>query len=197
MDLVATHQRLLVGAALRTKGPILELGVGWYSTPLLHEIARAMGRPLWTVDNNMDWLGQFMGLADEELEQGFYHDLKLVGWWGELFDGTVSSAYRPFPDHFGLVFVDQGQPCEREYAVRGLIDRADVFVLHDTEESFAYGYDRLLGTSRRKAKGQGGLFEYQWTDKSQKAWTTVASNSVDVGGWFVTLPPVEPTTEVT
>jgi hypothetical protein len=133
MDLVATHQRLLVGSALRTTGPILELGVGWYSTPLLHEITTVQRRRLLTVDNNRDWLAQFECLGNE------YHSLHLVGWWGEMYEGVI-----PAKASFGLVFVDQGQPIEREYAVRRFLNRADVFVLHDTEEPFAYGYCRTL-----------------------------------------------------
>ncbi len=190
MDQVATHQRLLIGAALRTKGPILELGVGWYSTPLLHEVAATQNRRLYTIDNNPYWLAQFKDLEDD------HHFLWPVGWWGELL-----SILRP-DVRFGLVFVDHGQPCEREYAARALMDHVDVFVFHDTEEGFAYGYDRVLG-GRRYPKDHPqrdvglGLFRYQWTDRCQKAWTTVASNTIDVTGWFKELPPVEPSIEVT
>ncbi len=82
-------------------------------------------------------------------------------------------------------------PIEREYALRRfLVNReakADVFVLHDTEELFAYGYNRMLP-----------LFKYKWTDTSQKAHTTIASMTVDVTRWdMLRLPPVEPTKDVT
>src|SRR4051812_37753763 len=155
MDQVATHQRLLVGAALRTTGPILELGVGWYSTPLLHEIAEATGRTVLTADNNPAWLRQFEGLRT------LNHQFELVGWWGEFYETQATDS-----DRWGLVFVDHAQPIEREYAVRALLHHADVFVLHDTEEGFAYGYDRTLP-----------MFKYQWTDKCQRVYTTVASNT--------------------
>ena len=177
MDLVATHQRLLIAAVMRTAGPILELGVGWYSTPLLHEVGRATGRKVVTIDNNMDWLAQFQGLACDT------HDVRLIGWWGDLMPMLKDYG------RFGVVFVDQGQPADREYTVRDLLanDRADVFVMHDTEEGPAYGYNRTLP-----------MFRHQWTDKCQKAWATVASNTVDVRRWGLReLPPVEPTAEVT
>lgn len=176
MDLVATHQRCLVGAALRTIGPILELGVGWYSTPILHEIAEVQQRKLYTVDNNEYWIAQFKVLE----EKSRWHFVWPIGWWGELREIAHEAM------HFGLVFVDQGQPCEREYAIRMLLNQADVFVMHDTEEEFAYGYGRTLP-----------LFKYLYTDRCQKAWTTVASNTIDVSQWFIDLPPVEPTSEVT
>ena len=170
MDMVATHQRLLVGAAMRTQGAILELGVGWYSTPLLHEIATTQERELFTYDNNEHWLAQFKVLENH------FHKLKLLGWWGEL----------PIVGNYGLVFVDHGQPCRREDETRRLIDHAAVFVFHDTEEEHAYGYNRILP-----------MFKHQFTDKCQKVWTTVASNQVDVSKWFVQLPICEPTKEIT
>lgn len=174
MDQVATHQRLLIGAALRTRGVILELGVGWYSTPLLHEVALTQQRKLITIDNNNDWLKQFNTLRHP------LHEIILVGWWGEIWYNHhfMSDA------HFGLVFCDQGQPIEREYAIRALIDKTDVFVMHDTEEGFAYGYNRTLQ-----------MFKYQWTDRANAAWTTVASNTVDVGDWFNQIPSVRPDKE--
>lgn len=59
MDLFATHQRLLVKHMMQTTSPVIELGAGNYSTPILHEIAAAQGRHLTTVDNNPDWLNRF------------------------------------------------------------------------------------------------------------------------------------------
>lgn len=177
MDLVATHQRCLIGSVMRTTGPILELGVGWYSTPILHEIAKMQRRLLITADNNWDWLGQFKGLESR------WHKIIHVGWWGELFDGSL---LHHIPQELGLVFVDQGQPIEREYAIRGLMYKTDVFVMHDTEEKFAYGYGRTLP-----------MFKYKYTDKCQKSWTTVGSNKVDVSNWFLDLPHVTPTQEIT
>lgn len=169
MDLVATHQRLLVAACVRTKGDVLELGVGWYSTPLLHEIAVAQGRLLVTIDNNEHWLKPFKMLGQEHL-----HKLILAGWWGNApLERTYWGGGR-----WSLVFLDQGQPIEREYAVHRLIQQTDVFVMHDTEEEFAYGYGRTLP-----------MFKYKFTDKSHRTWTTVASNTVDVTKWgLVNIP---------
>lgn len=161
MDIVGSHQRCLVAAALRTEGLMVELGVGWYSTPILHEIAHAQKRKMITYDNNRDWILQFKGLKSE------YHDLVTLGWWGDM----------PLANHYGMVFVDQGQPIEREYSIRRMVDVVDVFVMHDTEESFAYGYNRTLP-----------MFKYQYTDKCQAAWTTIASNKIDVTKWVKDLP---------
>jgi hypothetical protein len=58
-----------------------------------------------------------------------------------------------------------------------MIDVVDVFVMHDTEELFAYGYNRTLP-----------MFKYKYTDKCQAAWTTIASNKIDVTKWVKDLP---------
>jgi len=177
MDLVATHQRFLVAAALRTTGPMLELGVGWYSTPLLHEIARVQQRRLLTVDNNEHWLGQFRSLQCD------FHSLELIGWWGDLEKWSVCRC----TERVGLVFVDNGQPAEREWLTRMLMNKVDVFVFHDTEEGPAYGYNRILPE-----------FKYLVTDKCQQSWTTIASNRVNVESWnLVPLPVVKPSQEIT
>jgi hypothetical protein len=168
VDLVSTHQRLLIAAALRTKGTILELGCGWYSTPLLHEIARAQERRLFTVDNQKDWLPQFHELESE------YHDLRKVGSWMDLYEDPRKFLRLAGEERIGLCFCDHGQPIEREYAVKFLRSYVDVWVFHDTEELLAYGYERTLPS-----------FKYQFTDKSQKAFTTVASSTIshDVTKW--------------
>lgn len=174
VDLVSTHQRLLIGACLRTTGPILELGCGWYSTPLLHEFAMVQGRDLWTIDNQEPWLGQFHSLRCDR------HRIIEIGWWWDLL------SIEGIPPKFGLVFVDNGQPAEREYLVRLLADRTAVFVLHDTEEMTAYGYQRILP-----------MFRYQFTDKSQPAFTSVVSNWEDVSTWFKEIPKRGLTEDIT
>lgn len=204
MDLVASHQRALIAAIIRTTGPILELGVGWYSTPLLHELATGLQRRLWTFDNNEHWLKQFKSLENK------WHKLELVGWWKEIIE-PLSRGFPPghSDKRFGVCFVDQGQPIEREYAIRALKDRVDIFVMHDTEEGRAYGYDRLLGYHRygeeipKDFNGDrngppGGLFKYQWTDKSQQTWTTLASDTIDPCTWDLKeIPQAAPCMEVT
>jgi hypothetical protein len=184
---------------MRTSGSILELGVGWYSTPLLHEIAVAQDRWLVTADNQEAWFNQFKGLG-HTTKQPNGHLMVLVGSWLELFEMTViHQSSRPW----GLVLVDQGQPIEREYAVRKLVTmpqfRDAVYVLHDTEEGRAYGYDRILGRNRYSSDiPEYGLFRHQWTDHSQKTWTTLASLTKPVEDWgIIELPPVEPEQEVT
>lgn len=172
MDNYATHQRFLLKAALRTSGAVLELGCGWYSTPILHEICIAYGRPLVSHDNDPVWLNA--------ISPNYKHPLHSFGKLDRV-------AWAEDDRHWGLVFVDHGPPPElprnsrgllnaldRAQAVLDLMDRTDVFVLHDTEEPvrWEYDWDKVLP-----------LFKYQVTDKGHPVQTTILSNRIDVRIW--------------
>lgn len=158
MDQSATHQRALVAAAMKTTGPILELGMGWYSTPILHEIAAAQGRMLISADHNHEWILPFRSMASPT------HVIHPVGWWGD---------FNPKEERFGLIFVDHAPACRREDEIRRFLSRGDVFVLHDTEEKFAYGYNRTID-----------MFKYRCLDSIHEAQTMIVSNVVDVTKWI-------------
>lgn len=158
MDSSATHQRSLLIALNNTSGPVLELGSGWYSTPLLHETCKQQNRMLYTVDHNQEWLSQF---ADMESP---LHRLECVGWWGELILHERK---------YGLVFIDHAPACRREDEIRRLISLSDVFVTHDWEEKPAYGYGRI-------AK----MFKFCTVDARHPAQTAILSNKVDVSLWL-------------
>lgn len=169
MNDYATHQRFLLRAALNTKGWILELGCGWFSTPLLHEIAVSQERRVHTEDNDPIWL--------ELIRPNFQHPLH--SW-------RCPIAREFLKGRWGLAFVDHGPTPETPRNEKGLLnglDRAqavldlmgcvDVFVLHDTQKSvrWEYDWDEILP-----------LFKYSITDDTHSAHTTIASNVVDVTG---------------
>lgn len=128
IDLYATHQRLLVKWMMRTAGPVIELGAGNYSTPILHEIAAAQDRHLTTVDNNPDWLDRF------KIFEGPGHVFNLLASWEDF----------AAPESCGLAFVDHADPPThpRWLQVQKLIPVAGVIVIHDTEDAL-YGYAKL------------------------------------------------------
>jgi predicted O-methyltransferase YrrM len=129
MDLYATHQRLLVKHMMATTGPVIELGAGNYSTPILHEIAAAQGRHLTTVDHNPDWLNKFRVFENAR------HTLTLLQSWDDF---AVTEPH-------GLAFVDHADPPShpRWLQVLKLIPTTSVIVIHDTEDD-QYGYSKLM-----------------------------------------------------
>jgi hypothetical protein len=177
MDNYGTHQRLLLRAALRTTGPMLELGTGWYSTPLLHEVAVLQRRFLLSHDNDPDWM--------QKMQRVFYHP---VYHRLELLNREAwKTPWQDIYGNWGLAFIDHGprpeeprnskgllNALDRAQAVLDLMDHTDVFVLHDTEPAvrWEYDWDKVLP-----------LFRYQYTDTSHDVHTTILSNKVDVREW--------------
>ena len=102
---------------LTSKGPILEMGCGDYSTPILAMLASVMDRQFLVQASNEEWASRFM----EEV------DLQLVDW--TVWEPPKSSQE---DGRWGLVFLDS------EEAVRDRIKRlpalsaiCDVVVMHD------------------------------------------------------------------
>lgn len=144
----ASHLRLLVKTALRTRGPILELGAGWYSTPILHEIASAHDRLLITVENDPSWLDRFRHLVTRR------HRIELVADWDD---------FVPDPEGYGMALIDHAPAARRAVDIERLAPLVDLFVIHDTE-SPEYRYDTIWP-----------MLDRIETDQTVGPWTTVAA----------------------
>lgn len=53
---MGSHAGVLAAAMYSATGPVLELGCGVYSTPLIHWLAGAMRLPVITIDADLAWL---------------------------------------------------------------------------------------------------------------------------------------------
>lgn len=114
----STHQEALMLAFSRTTGKVLELGCGYYSTPLLYHLCRATGREFVSVDSHPDWVGQFTeyGVSQTVDWKVGHLDAQLV-----LVDGPVKP-------------VNRGAMIER-------YKDAQVLVVHDSEPENRHKYD--------------------------------------------------------
>ena len=59
IDIYATHQQVLIQEALKCNEDIMETGCGYYSTPLLVEIAKAKGIKLISFVQEINWARRF------------------------------------------------------------------------------------------------------------------------------------------
>ncbi len=146
MDPYGTHQRMLAAAIVQSSGPVVECGVGHYSTPLLHGLC-AGGRELWSFDTNPTWVQHFRPLASPK------HHIVGIHSWDDIPN-----------EKWGVAFID----CEisqRAALTARMLERADLVVLHDTEDPQYRYNDALAGVA------------WQVTDKSRTPWTTVASKT--------------------
>ena len=108
MNGASSHASLLAAVvAIARPGPVLELGVGEGSTPLLREMCKAMGRELVSVDNHPEWAGTFNARMWDD-GAGLQRD-------------------------WSVVFVDTSAPPTRLELVQMFRARAEFIVVHDTD----------------------------------------------------------------
>lgn len=116
-DPFATHIPTLVRALKFSDGPILEIGCGRHSTPLLHRLGEATGRAVTSLDTSAAWIAQLTPLP-----------IRRVDSWDA--DDVAEILARDW----GLVFVDCGPPARVRGRILAAVHHADVVVIHDTEE---------------------------------------------------------------
>ena len=105
-DGAGSHVPLLASVvAIARPGPVLELGVGDSSTPLLREMCRAMGREHVRFDSSPEWCAKYDAI---------------------LFGDQPTLRYE-----YAVAFIDTSPPPNRLEWVR--LVRAEFIVIHDTD----------------------------------------------------------------
>jgi hypothetical protein len=156
-DLAGSHIPLLMEALRVTKnGHVLEMGMGWNSTPLLHWMCFDMNRLLLSLEGDKDWRSKF---ADYESSSHLIVD---VDDW----DYPEIDKY-----HWSVVLIDHKPALRRHVDAIRMADKADIVILHDTEPEIDkyYAYRRVWGHYK---------YRYDW-DKV-KPYTTALSNTIDL-----------------
>jgi len=118
-----SHYPVLAAAVACTTGPVLELGSGWGSTPLLRAMCHAMGRTLETYDTDPEWATTF--------------DVPVVADW---------LTWEPQEPHYGVIFIDCSPGEIRKDLAMRLKAHATLLVLHDHEAgpAAAYFYEQII-----------------------------------------------------
>ena len=151
-----THRSPLREAIARTTGPVLELGMGDGSTPILNRVAVLCDRLVCSYDHIAAWVEKYQGL------RGPQHRIELV----TSYDDCPIEETR-----WAVAFVDHAPEGRRVIDLARLVQVTQVIVVHDTEHP-DYGYDRIFG-----------LFKYRLDYKTHVPWTSLLSNHIDVSGW--------------
>ncbi len=156
----------LIAAVMYSDGPILELGCGDSSTPLLHAICSVNQRTLVSADANEKWLRLFLDL--ETPWHTFVHvpvfenpKEPQVNRWGQVGNDT----------HWSIVFIDHEPGNRRAEEIERLRSHTDIFVVHDTNQY--KNCDSLLAT-----------FKYSFIYKRYRYQTTIASDTINVATFF-------------
>ena len=157
-DIYGTHIPVLATAVYLTRGmgPVLELGAGDSSTPLLHAMCR--DRKLVTIETDAKWLGKFKAF------EGPDHRLEAVEKW----DDWIKA---PGPERWAVALVDCAPGEDRVKLIRHLKDKAIFVVVHDTEKDWGsaadYKYEAVLPEFKH-------VSEYRYL----RPYTVVASDFV-------------------
>jgi len=115
-----THMPALAAAVLTARpGPVLEYGLGFYSTPLLHCLCLAMGRDHLSLDGDPRWAEQFAGLREPS------HRILGFERWADS-EPIVDAV-----PEWAVVFIDHGPNERRVVDAKRLATKAEFVVVHD------------------------------------------------------------------
>lgn len=114
-----THLPLLASVlAVARPGPVLEVGTGHCSSPLIAEMCAAMGRVWSAVDQDVVWTEVVRDLKPTTAERVPSYEV-LADW----------------DDIWSVVFVDCSPGPSRLPVVRSLLSKAEFIVIHDTDNA--------------------------------------------------------------
>lgn len=117
-DGFSSHQPVLYEAVKRTTGAVVEIGCGYGSTPLLHELCKKDERRLLTLDDNEEWLDHF----SQQYATDWHEFIYASNWETALADDRIAARF------YDVAFVDGG---DRFVAAKAFKDKAKFVVFHD------------------------------------------------------------------
>ena len=139
--------------------PVVELGIGYNSTPFLHWMCKLKGLQLMSFETDKKWFELFKDYQEED------HYLELAKDWQFL--DQLSQI-----DDFGIVFVDHRPAKKRRSSALKFKDSADYIVLHDSElaDNPAYKYTDIYKEFKY-------MFEFK---EVGEPFTVILSNKKDL-----------------
>jgi hypothetical protein len=120
-----SHLPLLIKLVLMTDGPILELGTGFFSTPVLHWLCAEKKRKLVSCESSE----MFIEVANNFISD--FHEVKLVKDWDKE---DIESQ------HWSVVLIDHAPGPKRKNEFARVANNADYVIVHDTEPQSDYYY---------------------------------------------------------
>lgn len=186
MDGFGTHQALLVAAMVATEGDIIEMGGGWYSTPLISAFSVSGGRQAYTLET-----GEYVYdiLKRHTTER---HTVSLIPGFSFSRAGQFAISPGKDPDYYislqrdflndfwshylakagtstvSVTFIDQAPGFLRVPAIQFFANKSEYIITHDTEHVAHYGYEPILSS-----------FKFRWDFQLHRPCSTIVSNFRD------------------
>ena len=112
----ATHQPILIEAIRQTKGAIIELGLGYSSTVLIHTIAG--DRLVCSIDDNIEWVDKFRYLETDTHQFGVFSE----------------NIFEEIGKQFSVALIDLSTWDQRMFAIEKLRHFVDYVIIHDAQD---------------------------------------------------------------
>ncbi len=150
-----SHLPVLTKIVQKTKGPILELGIGLYSTPFLHYACLPTKRRLVSYDNTEGWIRYFRDARAD------FHEINFIDDWEKF---TTE-------DFWDIALIDHHPGERRSLEAKKLAHKAKYLILHDSEPE----NDKNVRYSDIYP-----LFKYRFDYSACLPHTTLVSNFVNL-----------------
>jgi len=158
-----THLPFLVTALCNTYGSVLEIGGGFYSTPILSDLCGKMGRLLHTCEHPGPYADALKDIGVRP-----HHTFTIVSDYSQV----------PYDKEWGLALIDHGSGAQRVEALRRLKPWAKVIVVHGAD-----GPDLIREVQ--------SFASHVWC-KHLKPWkTAIVSDTVPLSEWDITTPATD------
>ena len=151
-----SHIPVLIKVLAISEGPVLELGTGFNSTPVLHWLCNETGRRLDSYESKQEFY-----LFAKRYSNDF-HGVHFVEDWDVV---DFESG------HYGVVFIDHAPGPRRNVEMGRLAQHADYVVVHDTEPNSDWHYHYT---------NQFDKYKYRWDYTIAYPHTSVFSNFYDL-----------------
>lgn len=149
-----SHLPVLIALFQDTTGPVLELGMGFCSTPFLHWGCFPTKRRLVSYENSVHYY-DFARAWEAD-----FHEVHCIEDWDKV----------DLTEPWSLAFVDH-QPNPHRVEELKRLTHAEFVVIHDTENSSNghYGFNEIRH-----------LFRYRWKYTDTFPYTSIWSNKHDI-----------------
>ena len=153
-----SHLPMLIKLILMTEGPILELGTGFFSTPVLHWLCAEKKRKLVSYDSQE----KYIEVAKNYIAD--FHDIHLVNDWSTI----------DISQHWSIVLIDHAPGPQRKVEMARVANNADYVIVHDTEPR----NDKYYHYSE-----SAHLYKYRYDYDKVYPNTSLFSNFKDLSEW--------------
>jgi len=150
-----SHMPVLVKIMEISSGPVLELGMGAFSTPLLHMLCFNKGRKLHSYEGDQRYFDMHGNFRSD------FHQIDFAEDWDKI---NIEDT------QWGVAFVDH-EANRRSPEVKRLVSNAKYVIIHDSDPDCDkyYNFSSIYP-----------LFQYRFDYTKAKPHTTVLSNFIDV-----------------